>query len=247
MLTKMGTRQKQVAVTLCFCFAIRDRPDDTWGEGYVFWRGVDCSAKVIKEKVLFSKTVKKQKSLFHKTGRKMGLYQGGELRVRLPERKKVCFWLGTKKEFARGKKTMAHSHVSSGLPLTRWPVCNRLPSPKPSQLRADCPESRKCRPMHTTAKLNWLDAALRCFPYRDLSIPTVAYVAIGLVNIHSCPTETLHGVTCNRNANGAAGCCSLPCLVSMEFFNSSWISIDFRDPNCLKLFVYRLQTQHYLL
>ena len=43
---------------------------------------------------------------------------GVKSRVPLPERKKVCFWLGAKKKkFAQVKKTIAPLHVSSGQPL----------------------------------------------------------------------------------------------------------------------------------
>ena len=119
-----------------------------------------------------------------------------------------------------------------------------MPSPKPSQSGLS-PHVPKLNVGQCIQQPNSTDRRYsRCaavFSIRDYSCIALA-ACIAIAKLHLCPSELW--VTYNRNANGAAGCCSCLALLIQWSFNSSWIFRS-RDANCLKLIVYRLQTQHY--
>ena len=100
--------------------SLRGWPDDTLGGGlWVFWKKKDCSARSDK-KIVFSANCQNKKFV-HKTGRKMGPYEGGKsVHVPLPERKqKFVSGYEWQKKVCSGEKIIAPPpHVPSGPPLT---------------------------------------------------------------------------------------------------------------------------------
>ena len=92
---------------------ITGRPDHTWGDGgYGGGVGkIGLFSNTSDEKILCSANCKKWKFV-HKTGRKMGLYEGEIcLQVSLPERKESLFLVRSqKKKVCTGKKNIAAHH-----------------------------------------------------------------------------------------------------------------------------------------